>query len=69
MRVALDAMGGDFAPAVTVEGAVETINDIEDIEIVLVGDEQSIRRELSGKRYPQDRLQIKHTSQIVGMDE
>ncbi len=69
MRVALDAMGGDFAPAVTVEGAVETINESEDIEIVLVGDELLIKKELSGKRYPPNRLQIKHASQVVGMDE
>lgn len=69
MRIALDAMGGDYAPAVTVEGAVETINESEDIEIVLVGDEPSIRKELSGKRYAPDRLQIRHSSQVVGMDE
>ncbi len=69
MKVALDAMGGDFAPAVTVEGAVETINESEDIDIVLVGDEPSIKRELSGKRFPLNRLHIKHASQTVGMDE
>jgi glycerol-3-phosphate acyltransferase PlsX len=69
MRLALDAMGGDFAPAVTVEGAVETINESEDIEIVLVGNEPYIKRELSGKRYPLNRLHIKHASQVVGMDE
>ncbi len=69
MRIALDAMGGDFAPAVTVEGAVETVNESEDIEIALVGDEPSIKRELSGKRYPPTRLYIRHASQVVGMDE
>jgi glycerol-3-phosphate acyltransferase PlsX len=69
MRVALDAMGGDFAPAVTIEGAVETVNESTDIEIVLVGDEPSIAKELSGKKYPPTRLQIRHASQIVGMDE
>lgn len=69
MRVALDAMGGDFAPAVTVEGAVETVNENEDIEIILVGDESLIRKELSGKKYSQNRLQIKHASEIVGMNE
>ena len=69
MRVALDAMGGDFAPAVTIEGAVETVNETTDVEIVLVGDEPSIAKELSGKKYPPNRLQIKHASQIVGMDE
>lgn len=69
MRVALDAMGGDFAPAVTVEGAVDTVNETTDIDIILVGDETSIGRELSSKKYPPGRLQIKHASQIVGMDE
>jgi glycerol-3-phosphate acyltransferase PlsX len=69
MRIALDAMGGDFAPAVTIEGAIETVNESEDIEIALVGDEPSIKRELSGKRYPPTRLQIRHASQIVGMNE
>lgn len=69
MRVALDAMGGDFAPAVTVEGAVEAVKEGEDIEIILVGDEASIKRELSGKKYPPNRLQIRHASQTIGMDE
>ncbi len=69
MRIALDAMGGDFAPAVTIEGAIETVNESEDIEIALVGDEPSIKKELSGKKYPPTRLQIRHASQVVGMDE
>lgn len=69
MRVALDAMGGDFAPAVTVEGAVETVRESEDIEITLVGDEPSLTKELSGKRFPPARLTIVHASQVVGMDE
>lgn len=69
MRIALDAMGGDFAPAVNVEGAVETVNETADMDIILVGDEPSIRRELAAKKYPQDRLQIRHASQIVEMGE
>lgn len=69
MRVALDAMGGDFAPAVTVEGAAETVSESEDIEIILVGDEPALRKELAGKRYPSGRLEIRHSSQVVGMDE
>lgn len=69
MRIALDAMGGDYAPAVTIEGAIETINDVEGIDIFLVGDESSIQRELDGKKYPPNRIFIKHASQIVGMDE
>jgi len=69
MRVALDAMGGDYAPAVTIEGAIDTINDFEDVEIVLVGDETVIARELDGKRFLSQRISIKHSSQVVAMDE
>lgn len=69
MRVALDAMGGDYAPAVNIEGAVETVNVSEDIDIILVGDESPIKRNLENKRYPQNRISVKHASQIVGMDE
>jgi glycerol-3-phosphate acyltransferase PlsX len=69
MRIALDAMGGDYAPAVTIEGAIETVNDFEDIDIILVGNESSIKIELDSKRYPPNRISIRHASQIVSMDE
>lgn len=69
MRIALDAMGGDYAPAVNVEGAVETVNDSEDIDIILVGEESLIKNELESKRYPHNRILVKHASQVVGMDE
>ena len=35
-------MGGDYAPAVNIEGAIETVNDFEDIDIILVGDESTL---------------------------
>jgi glycerol-3-phosphate acyltransferase PlsX len=69
MRIALDAMGGDYAPAVNIEGAIETIGDFEDIEVILVGDEAVLTRELEGKRNISQRISVKHASQSVGMDE
>ena len=69
MKIVLDAMGGDYAPRVTVEGAVETVNETEDIEIVLIGREDLILEELGHKRYPSDRISVKHASQTVAMDE
>ncbi|MBM4139919.1 MAG: phosphate acyltransferase PlsX [Nitrospira sp.] len=69
MRIALDAMGGDYAPAVNVEGAIETVSDFEDIDIILVGEEPLIKRELDTKKYPHHRIAIKHASQVVKMDE
>ncbi len=46
MIIALDAMGGDYAPAVTVEGAVETVNNFDDICVILVGDEHILKKDL-----------------------
>ena len=68
MRVALDAMGGDFAPDVTVAGAIEAVSE-NNIEVILVGDRQRLAEALKGKRYPQDRISVFHASEVVGMDE
>jgi phosphate acyltransferase len=69
MRVALDAMGGDYAPSVTVEGAVETVDEHADIEVILIGDEAVIRKELGGKRYHANRISVRHASQVVEMQD
>lgn len=69
MKIALDAMGGDYAPAVNIEGAIEIVNNFGDTDIILVGDEPALTRELDSKRFLPNRLSIKHASQIVGMDE
>jgi glycerol-3-phosphate acyltransferase PlsX len=69
MKIALDAMGGDYAPAVTIEGAVETVNSFQDIDVILVGDEPTLIRELDSKRFSPNRITIKHASQVVKMDE
>jgi hypothetical protein len=51
LRVALDAMGGDYAPEREVAGAIEALKaSRENFEIVLVGDEPAIRRQLVYKR-------------------
>jgi glycerol-3-phosphate acyltransferase PlsX len=69
MRVVLDAMGGDHAPSVNVEGAVETVNECEDVNVILVGDESLIQKELRNKRYQANRISIVHSSQVVEMQE
>ena len=68
MKVALDAMGGDFAPEVTIAGAVEAVNEY-DIEVILVGDRRQLTDSLSGKRHPSHKISIVHTSEVVAMNE
>jgi glycerol-3-phosphate acyltransferase PlsX len=69
MRISLDAMGGDHAPATTIDGAIEAVKESRDISVFLVGDEEELGRELAKRRYKSDRLIIRHASQVVGMDE
>ena len=70
MRVALDAMGGDFAPGPIVTGACEAVVDHPELTVVLVGDRERIEAELAkAPDAPRDRLPIVHASQVIGMDE
>jgi glycerol-3-phosphate acyltransferase PlsX len=70
MRVALDAMGGDFAPGQIVAGACEAANDLPHLTVVLVGDRERVAAELDKVPHaPRDRLPIVHASHTIGMDE
>ena len=68
MRIAVDAMGGDFAPKEIVQGAVDAAKKY-DCEIVLIGDEEQIRAELAGANTEALRISIVHASEVIGMDE
>jgi len=67
MKIAVDAMGGDYAPAEIVKGAVEAARDYG-IQSILVGDEVALKRELAEYAVPQG-LEICHASEAVQMDE
>ena len=68
MRIALDAMGGDSAPAVTVRGALEAVEAFG-LEVILVGDEDRIRQELGSGGRKVSGISIQHSSEVVSMDE
>ncbi|GAM09988.1 phosphate acyltransferase [Geobacter sp. OR-1] len=68
MRVAIDAMGGDNAPGVEVEGAVNAAREFG-IPVTLVGDEDRIRAELSLHDSKGLDILIKHASEVVGMHD
>lgn len=69
MRIALDAMGGDRAPGVIVEGAIQALKEYKDLEIILVGDEKRVKKELAKYSVKGISLSIVHASQVVEMDE
>ncbi len=70
MRVALDAMGGDFAPQNCVAGAVLALREFPQLEkLYLVGDEPRLRAELDVNRCNDRRVEIVHSTQVVEMSE
>ncbi|MGB9792833.1 MAG: phosphate acyltransferase PlsX [Thermacetogeniaceae bacterium] len=68
MRVAVDAMGGDHAPGEIVKGAVEAAAR-DGVEVVLVGKQESIERELAKYSYPKGKISVHHAPQVIEMDE
>ena len=68
MRIAVDAMGGDYAPGVVVEGAVQAAKK-GGYEIILVGDEARLKEEMKNYRSSSLPLSIHHCSEVIGMDE
>lgn len=69
MRVALDAMGGDYAPAMTVQGAIEALSEHEDLSVILVGNEAEIDLELKKIKYSGSQISVRRASQTVTMDD
>jgi glycerol-3-phosphate acyltransferase PlsX len=68
MRIVLDAMGGDHAPPVAVEGGVWAAREYG-IEVILVGREEDVRRELAKHDTAGLSLPIVHASQVIEMEE
>ena len=70
MRIALDAMGGDYAPGPIVQGAVEAVRSMNgSTEVILVGDRAKIETALGECGADGRGLEIFHCTQTVGMDE
>src|SRR6266550_7242791 len=70
MKIALDAMGGDFGPPHLVGGAVMALRDYGQIsKLFLVGDSVKIEAELKKAHCNDRRIEIYHSSQVVDMNE
>ncbi len=68
-RIIIDAMGGDFAPVQQVQGCVNALRNDRDLYLILCGDEEQLKAELSKYSYDESRLEIIHTTETIGMEE
>ncbi len=64
-KVALDAMGGDNAPAQIVKGAVDALKREEGIHVFLVGREDAVRKELAQYQYDESRIEIVNATEVI----
>jgi glycerol-3-phosphate acyltransferase PlsX len=72
MKVALDAMGGDFAPAVNIGGAIDALRYYPKLShLFLVGDEPALRAEAAkqGLQLRDRRVSVVHAPETIGMGE
>ncbi len=67
-NIYVDAMGGDFAPQATVEGAVMAVKAYQ-IPVTLVGRETDINKELAKYDVPRDDVRVIHADSVIGFDE
>ncbi|MFD1850417.1 phosphate acyltransferase PlsX [Oceanobacillus bengalensis] len=65
MKLAIDAMGGDHAPTEIVLGAMDAISEIEDLHIVLVGDEAKIKPLLTNAK----NIEVIHADEVITSED
>lgn len=65
VNVAVDAMGGDNAPAEVIKGAIEAVNEDKRIKVFLVGLEDVISQELQKYSYDPAQVEVVHASEII----
>lgn len=68
MRIAVDAMGGDFSPQEAVQGAVLAVKE-KKVHIILVGREEEIRKELSEAVFPEELISVVDAREKIEMHE
>lgn len=69
IKVAVDAMGGDYAPLEAVKGVVAAVQEKENVEVLLVGQKEVLEKELAACTYPKDRIQIVPASEVIETGE
>lgn len=64
-RVAVDAMGGDNAPAEIVKGAVEAVNENNKMKVYLVGKQDAVEAELGRYTYDKSLIEVVNATEVI----
>ncbi len=69
IKIAIDAMGGDFAPVNEVIGGINALKNKPNLEVIFVGDESKINKAISDQGYTGGNYSIVHSTQVVTMKD
>lgn len=69
IKIAVDAMGGDNAPAEIVKGTVDAVLASDKIKVFLVGQKEAVDAELAKYKYPAEQIEVVHASEVIEMAE
>ena len=68
LKIAVDAMGGDYAPEQTVLGAIDALHELPaSVKMVLIGDKESILSILKREGVAADSFEIVHAPDVIEM--
>ena len=69
IKVAVDAMGGDNAPAEIVKGAIDAVLASKKLKVYLVGRKDAVEAELSKYSFPAEQVEVVHAEEVIEMAE
>ncbi len=65
VKVAVDAMGGDYAPLEIVKGAIEAVKENEKVKVYLVGKQDAVEAELTKYTYQKEQVEVVNASEVI----
>lgn len=65
VKVAVDAMGGDYAPTEMVEGVIDAVTIRQDIKVYLIGQQDIIKEELAKHSYQGSQIEVVHAPEVI----
>lgn len=68
MKIAVDGMGGDFAPDAVVQGCVDAVKAFN-IDIIITGPEELISQKLKNYEYPKEKIHIVNATEVISPNE
>lgn len=69
IKIIVDGFGGDLSPKVNVEGAIKALNELNDLEIILSGDEEALNNELKKYKYDSSKVTILHAPDVISCND